>query len=136
MRVLIADDDVDGAEVLGLLFEWAGCDVRVVHSGYDAVLVAPKFKPDLIVLDINMPGMDGFEAAAALREQPSANEAVYVAHTSLTETAMTERAKNSSSFAHYVQKPSEFARFEAILASTPSRGSAPARVPDTRATLR
>jgi CheY-like chemotaxis protein len=117
VRVLVADDDVDAGAILGLLFEFAGCDVRVVQSGYEAVALARDFRPDLVILDINMPGMDGFEAADMIRRQPCANEAVYVAHTALNADAIAGRMKTSS-FDEYLQKPAEFARFEAIIAST------------------
>ena len=120
MRVLIADDDVDAAAALGLLFEFAGWETRVVHSGYEAVALAPEFRPDLVVLDINMPGIDGFQAADTMRKQPCANEAVYVAYSASNMDAVVERMKTSS-FDEFLQKPTQFSRFEAIIASTARR---------------
>ena len=116
MRVLIADDDVDGGATLGVLFECAGWDVRVVRGGSEAVTLGRDFRPDFVILDINMPGMDGFEAADRMRQEVCAKAAVYVAYTALNADAMAGRMKTSS-FDEYLQKPVEFARFEAIFAS-------------------
>ena len=117
MRVLIADDDIDGAEVLKLMFEDAGCQVVVVHSGLEAIAQTPAFKPHLVVLDISMPGMDGIETAARLSRDPATSkDVVYVAHTSHMRSALLDRLK-AAPFSHFVQKPSRFASFEAILRS-------------------
>lgn len=70
MRILVADDNVDAAEMLGVLFEQAGCSVRRVHDGESAVLEAERFRPALAVLDIGMPGMDGNEACRRIRRTP------------------------------------------------------------------
>ncbi|MFN7914249.1 MAG: PAS domain S-box protein [Vicinamibacterales bacterium] len=70
MRILVADDNVDAAEMLGVLFEQAGCTVRRVHDGESAVLEAERFRPELAVLDIGMPGMDGHEACRRIRRAP------------------------------------------------------------------
>lgn len=114
MRVLIADDDHDGADILGLLFEDAGCEVRVVHSGFEAIAVSPTFRPQLVVLDLGMPGMDGFEAARRLGNEASSKDAVFVAYTALPRSTVVEQFQGSP-FAFFVQKPSDFDRFERIL---------------------
>ena len=67
VRILVADDNVDAAEMLGVLFEQAGCHVRRVHDGESAVLEAERFRPTVAVLDIGMPGMDGYEACQRIR---------------------------------------------------------------------
>jgi len=67
LRVLIADDNRDAAESLGILFGMGDYDVRVVSDGRAAVDVARDWAPDVVVLDLNMPVMNGFAAAAAFR---------------------------------------------------------------------
>jgi CheY-like chemotaxis protein len=125
MRVLIADDDPDGADILGLLFEDAGCDVRVVNNGFEAIAVSPTFSPQLIVLDLGMPGMDGFETARRLRNEAASKDAVYVAYTALPRSTVVEQLQGSP-FAFFVQKPSDFDRFEKILdCCRPPREDAP-----------
>ena len=71
-RILVADDNHDAAEALSLQLQFAGHDVRTAHDGVEALEVAKTFKPDIVLLDLGMPKMDGYEtarqtAAAAVR---------------------------------------------------------------------
>lgn len=114
MRVLIADDDHDGADILALLFTGAGCEVRVAYSGLEAIEAAAAFAPHLIVLDLGMPAMDGFEIARRLRTEAASKDALYVAYTALPRSTVVEQLQRSA-FAFFVQKPSDFDRFEKIV---------------------
>jgi CheY-like chemotaxis protein len=69
LRVLIADDNRDAAESLGVLLSLGGDEVRVVGDGSEAVQVARDWRPDLAVLDLDMPVMNGFAGALALRAE-------------------------------------------------------------------
>jgi PAS domain S-box-containing protein len=81
-RILIVDDNVQAADSIGMLLStFLGQEVRVVYSGPDALEQAAKFLPQVILLDLEMPGMDGFEVAARLRQQPQCFEAFIVAVT-------------------------------------------------------
>ena len=51
----------DGAEALGIVLDQLGCEVRLAHSGREAIEDAPAFEPELVILDVNMPGMDGIK---------------------------------------------------------------------------
>ena len=66
-RILVVDDDLDSAESLAMLFQMMGHDVRAAHDGLAAVEQADVFRPDLIVLDIGMPGIDGYETCRRIR---------------------------------------------------------------------
>jgi PAS domain S-box-containing protein len=68
-RVLVVDDNVDAALMLAALVKQFGHDVLTVHDGAQALRVAETFQPDVILLDIGMPGMNGFEVARSLREK-------------------------------------------------------------------
>jgi two-component system CheB/CheR fusion protein len=68
-RVLIVDDSRDAAELLGEVLRMNGHDFRVVHDGPAALKAALEFKPDIVLLDLGLPGMDGYEVARRLREQ-------------------------------------------------------------------
>jgi two-component system CheB/CheR fusion protein len=131
-RVLVADDDRDEAEALGLLLRRLGCDTRVVYSGQDAVATAPAFQPHLVVLDINMPGMDGYETAIVLRRQAWSIDTLYVAHTISRDALVAETVKKLG-FHHHVPKPATIIDFAAIVISMryrrapgpPARAAAP-----------
>jgi len=69
LRCLVVDDHRDGAEALGAVLTMLGLDVRVAYSGRAAIELAHEFQPRLVVLDINMPGLDGFETVKRLRQQ-------------------------------------------------------------------
>jgi CheY-like chemotaxis protein len=67
-RVLIVEDNLDAAETLAELLSLWGHEVRVVHDGSMALETAPTFQPDVVLLDIGLPGMDGYEVARQLRK--------------------------------------------------------------------
>jgi len=69
-RVLVVDDNVDAASTLGALLTSLGQEVRVVHDGKAALDAAPAFRPQHVLLDISMPGLDGYETARRLRALP------------------------------------------------------------------
>ena len=70
LRVLVADDNSDAATSLGMLLEIMGHEVRVVHDGLEAIEAAALFRPDVILLDIGMPKLNGYEACRCIRAQP------------------------------------------------------------------
>ncbi|HEX6138284.1 MAG TPA: response regulator [Casimicrobiaceae bacterium] len=132
-RVLVADDDRDEAEALGLLLRQLGCDTRVVYSGQEATALAPEFRPDLVVLDITMPGMDGYETAIVLRRQAWSIDTVYVAHT-ISRDALVAETVRKLGFHHHVPKPGTIVDFAAIVLSMRYGHAVPApRVPAPRA---
>lgn len=67
IRVLVSDDHEDAADALGTLLRDSGCDVRVVHDGRRAAEVAQSFEPQVVILDLLMPHLNGFETAAVLK---------------------------------------------------------------------
>jgi CheY-like chemotaxis protein len=82
-RVLVVDDDVDAAEMLSQALQAAGHDVRHVHDGTSALLMAAQFQPDVVLLDLGLPGMDGLEVARRLRAFPQLAAVRIVALTGL-----------------------------------------------------
>src|SRR5690606_27860973 len=70
-RMLGVDDNVDAAESLGLLLTDEGCDVQAANEGSEALRISPQTPPDAVLLDIGLPGMDGFEVAIRLRLIPA-----------------------------------------------------------------
>ena len=105
-RVLIADDNFDAADTAAMILRIDGrYDVHVVYGGFEAVEEARAFQPDLVILDINMPVMDGYQAAALLRqEQPAGRSRILVALSGRTQHEDVERARLAG-FDHHLAKP-------------------------------
>lgn len=118
-RVLIVDDHVDAAESLGLLVRWAGFEVRVAHDGPSALDVADAFRPSVALLDLSMPGMDGYEVARRLRERSDGAGLRLIAVTGSNERQDRERVR-AAGFAHHVVKPVEIERLTSLLRSDPT----------------
>lgn len=77
-RILVVDDNIDGANSLALLLRALGHEVHVAHDGAEALEAARRLQPQVVFLDIVMPGMDGYEVARRLRvDMPSADLRVY-----------------------------------------------------------
>ena len=109
----MVDDNQDGATSLGAYLSILGADVRVVFSGEEAIKIAPELRPQLVVLDINMPGLNGFETAERLKQQSWAHAATFVAHTAASRTL--RRAAIAAGFHHFLVKGDAVAEFDAIV---------------------
>jgi CheY-like chemotaxis protein len=111
----VTDDDADAAASLAMMLEWMGNEVRTAHDGLSAVETAALFRPEVILLDIGMPKVDGYETCRRIRAQPWARGVVVAA---LTGWAHQEHraAARLAGFDHYLVKPVEPAAFEALLA--------------------
>jgi CheY-like chemotaxis protein len=106
-RVLVVDDNTDAADLLGELICLEGHIVFVAHGGLEALAAAEKFLPDIVFLDIGMPGMDGYEVAVELRRNPALRRARIVALTAWGDEASRARAAACGFDAHVV-KPAVF----------------------------
>ena len=113
-RVLVVDDNVDAAESRATLLELEGHDTRVAHDGDAAIALAREFQPEIVFLDIGMPGKDGYEVARALRGKPETQQAVLVALTGWG--AKDDRARSrSAGFDYHLTKPAGLAAVEDLL---------------------
>ena len=104
IRVLIADDNQDAAITMGWILEAKGCCVVVVENGFDALDAVNNFTPDLVLLDIGMPGMNGYDLCVALQKIPSLASATFVAQTGWGQPSHIQRSKESG-FHHHLVKP-------------------------------
>lgn len=111
-RVLVVDDNADAADLVAAFMAFQGCEVAVAHGGAEAVEVAKSFGPDLIFLDLGMPGMDGYQVASALRGADWFPPTRIVALTAWGDRASRERTASCGFDAHLV-KP---ARLENLIA--------------------
>ena len=117
-RILVVDDNTDAADSLALLLSCAGYEVRTAYNGEEALRVAESFDPALIILDINMPVMDGLTAARNLRQhrQDGPQRLRLIALTGFTHP--TERANAlDSGFDMILPKPIEGAQMRQMVDS-------------------
>ena len=113
-HVLIVDDVPDVADSLALLLETLGANVRVARSGAEGLALFGEFAPELVLLDIGMPGMDGFETARRMRELPTGRKATLVALTGWGEEETRKRVKEAG-FNRHITKPADLGELEALL---------------------
>jgi PAS domain S-box-containing protein len=105
-RVLLVEDNLDAADSLSALLEVMGHRVRVAHDGPRALEIARTRRPDLMLVDIGLPGMDGYEVARAVRREPRLREVVLVALTGYGREEDRERAL-AAGFDRHLVKPVE-----------------------------
>ena len=103
-RLLVVDDNHDSAESLSMLLRARGHDVRVAFSGPAALEIFKDYAPEIVFLDIGMPGMDGYEVARRLRQQSSSSDVVLVAVTGWGQQEDRRRSAESG-FNHHLVKP-------------------------------
>lgn len=113
-RILIVDDNEDGAEMLATMLELGGHEIRTAHDGEAALAAARTFRPDLVFLDIGMPGLDGYDVARLLRADAELGHAQLVAVTGWGGAEAKERARQAG-FDLHLTKPVDPARIDEIL---------------------
>ncbi|MBX5459546.1 MAG: response regulator [Steroidobacteraceae bacterium] len=116
LRVLIVDDNVDAADSVAMLLDMEGHQTRTVNTARAALLAAPEFKPEVVLLDIGLPEMDGYEVARRLRAQDEARSMRLVAVTGYGQPADRERAREAG-FDEHMVKPVEPAVLQEFLQS-------------------
>jgi CheY-like chemotaxis protein len=122
LRILIVDDNVDAAEMFGELMILNGFETRIVHDGGRGVAVARAFFPDVIFLDLGLPGMDGFEVARTLRADPSMSACTMVAVTGWG-SAEDKRKTQEAGFHLHLTKPVKKAGIDQVFALVKAKGS-------------
>ncbi|MBK6540116.1 MAG: response regulator [Flavobacteriales bacterium] len=114
-RILVVDDNVDAALMLERLLQLNGKQTRVAHSGPDALEVAEQFRPHLILLDIGLPKLNGYEVCRRIRRQPWGKDMVVIALTGWGQEEDRKRSKEAGFNAHFV-KPLEREALMLVLA--------------------
>jgi signal transduction histidine kinase len=113
-RILVADDNRDAAESLELQLQLAGHDVRIVHDGVQALAVANDFKPHIVLLDLGMPKMDGYETARTIRRHSWGKSVALIALTGWGQPQDRERTAEAGFDLHLVKPVHEAQLFEAL----------------------
>src|SRR5476651_2540286 len=116
LRVLIVDDNRDGADALGLVIEELGNQVHVTYGGTQALDVATAFRPDLMLVDLVMPDMDGYRLVTKFRQSPAFAHTKIVAITGLKDEEHKASALKTG-FDAVLFKPASLKEIKAVLAS-------------------
>jgi PAS domain S-box-containing protein len=120
LRVLVVDDSEDTAETMGTLLEMAGHTIQKAHSGPAALEAAAAFRPDVILLDIGLPGLDGYQVAQRLREDPILKDVILIAASGYGQEEDLRRSKEAGIDRHLV-KPVDPRELQEILAAVGER---------------
>ncbi len=118
-RILVVDDHRDAAESLGIVLRLVGYDVKTAHDGQQALVVAEVYRPHLVLLDIGLPGMSGYEVARRLRLEPGAGPTKLVALSGYAREQDRQRAL-AAGFDDYLVKPVDFDALYKLLAALDS----------------
>ena len=116
LRVLVVDDNVDTVTTLALLVKESGHEVRTAYDGSAVLEAALDYRPNVVLLDIGLPGFNGYEVAKQLRQQPTLKNVVLVAMTGYGQESDRQRSQKAG-FDHHLVKPGDFGKVLQILAS-------------------
>jgi PAS domain S-box-containing protein len=114
MRILIVDDNRDGADSLAMMLKFTGNDTRTAYDGEYAVSVAAQFRPDVILMDIGMPRLNGNEACRRIRELPWERQPIIIAQTGWGQEGDRQRTQDAG-FDFHLVKPVEVAALMKLL---------------------
>jgi PAS domain S-box-containing protein len=114
LKVLVVDDNVDAAETLAAVLEMTGRRTRTVHEGRGVLEAAREFGPDIVLLDIGLPGMSGYEVARQLRADPRFSRTLLLAVTGWG-SAEDRRRSHEAGFDEHLTKPVDLAELEPLL---------------------
>jgi CheY-like chemotaxis protein len=117
----VVDDNHDAADSLAMVLEMLGADCHVAYDGASALEAVPRFRPEVVLLDLAMPGMDGYEVAQRLREEMGSAAPRLVALTGWGQPDDRRRTRETG-FDHHLVKPVELGALQSLLAllDTPS----------------
>jgi PAS domain S-box-containing protein len=114
-RVLVVDDNVDAAESTGMILRFSGHDVQVTYSGQSALEIALEYQPHVILLDIGLPEMDGYEIARRLRQRPQLKDVWLIALTGYGQDSDRQQSREAG-FDYHLVKPVNTQELEKLVA--------------------
>ena len=120
LRVLVVDDNRDVAQSMGRMLEMLGHSVRVEYGGASAIRASDEFSPDVVLLDIGMPGLNGYDVCQTIKRRPLLKNTVVVAQTGWAEGQRGARAQEAG-FDHHLVKPVHIDTLAGLLSSIANR---------------
>jgi PAS domain S-box-containing protein len=121
LRVLVVDDNLDSAQSFAMLLRKAGHSVRMAHTGPEAVDATRVFAPQALLLDLGLPGLDGYAVAERIRQLPGHRQTLLIAMTGYGQESDRLRS-GAAGFAHHLVKPVDFRAVQEILAKVETDG--------------
>jgi signal transduction histidine kinase len=125
-RILVVDDNRDAADSLGMLLKFLGADVCTANDGPAALEAFRTYRPSVMLLDIGLPEMDGYEVARRTRQQPEGGDVTLIALTGWGQEEDRRRSREAG-IDHHLVKPVDLGVLEKLLATLPAKGGTPAR---------
>ena len=112
--MLVVDDNADAADSIAVLLRMEGHEVKTVYDGHQALASSQVFAPSVVVLDVGLPGMDGYEVARRLRELPETRQALFIALTGYGQKEDRSLAA-AAGFDHHFIKPADPRAIHAVI---------------------
>jgi CheY-like chemotaxis protein len=116
LRVLVVDDHADTADSLEMLMQALGHEVRKAYDGSAVIETALAYRPHVMLLDIGLPGLDGYQLAAQVRAHPALQDVVLVALTGYGDESARQRSLEAG-FDHHLTKPGDLKKLKQVLAT-------------------
>ena len=116
MRIVVVDDSHDAADSLSMMLRLLGCEVHTAHDGPSGLRTIAQHRPDIVLLDIGMPGMDGYDVARRVRQREGLRDLVLIALTGWGQTEDRIQSKQAG-FDHHLVKPVELTALQKLLTS-------------------
>jgi PAS domain S-box-containing protein len=104
LRILVVDDNRDGADLLAEMLESMGNEIRVAYDGEEAVVATAEFRPDVVLLDLGLPKLNGYDACRRIRAQPGGEQMIMIAQTGWGQVEDRQRTSEAG-FDHHMVKP-------------------------------
>lgn len=124
IRALIVDDNVDAAESLSLLLKYEGHSTAIANNGLEVLGKLPEFKPDIVLLDIGLPGMNGYDVARAIRSLPGPERTTFLVAITGWGSEEDRRRSTAAGFDEHLTKPVDISMIELLFTALRSRGTA------------
>jgi PAS domain S-box-containing protein len=123
LDVLLVEDNIDAGDTMSMVLQLYGHEVQLARSGPTALQMAAASRPDLVLLDIGLPGMDGYQVAKQLRALPDFKDVTICALTGYTPSEADRQRQQETGFNHYYVKPVPMAKLRELLRMVGERGS-------------
>ena len=114
LRILIVEDNEALAQTTGWMVEMLGHDYTIANNGPDAIALAEKYRPNVVMMDIGLPGMNGYDICAAMRQEPHLADTIFIAQTGWGQDEHRQRAREAG-FHHHMVKPLYLEALERLL---------------------